>query len=220
MTHDITVIGAGGFGQETLDVIEAIEGERQGTYRLLGVVDDAPSAHARASLQARGVEWLGSVDDWLARAPQTSFIVSIGSPVVRARLAHQLEAQGLLAVTVVHPRATIGTRSSIGAGSVICAGAQISTGVTLGKNVHVNPNGTIGHDACLADNVSINPGAVISGFVSIEDRVLVGAGAVVLQGLTIGRDSVVGAAGCVTRDVAPGMTVVGIPAREYERSTT
>jgi sugar O-acyltransferase (sialic acid O-acetyltransferase NeuD family) len=220
MTQDITVIGAGGFGRETLDVIHAVEAERPGTYRLLGVVDEAPSDLALASLEAGGVEWLGSLDDWLASRPRSSFVLAIGSPTVRARLARRIEAAGPRASSVVHPRATIGTQTIVGPGSVVCAGVQISTGVTLGRHVHVNPNGTIGHNASLADHVSINPGAVISGCVTIEDRVLVGAGAVVLQGLTLGHDSVVGAAGCVTHDVAPDTTVVGVPARERERSTT
>ena len=46
-----------------------------------------------------------------------------------------------------------------------------------------------------------------------ERIVVVGAGSVVLQGLTVGADATVGAAACVTRDVLPAATVVGVPAR-------
>jgi len=49
--------------------------------------------------------------------------------------------------------------------------------------------------------------------VSIGRNVWIGAGAIILPGVTIGDDSIVGAGAVVTRDVAPGTTVVGNPAR-------
>jgi acetyltransferase-like isoleucine patch superfamily enzyme len=44
-----------------------------------------------------------------------------------------------------------------------------------------------------------------------------GAGAVVLPKLTVGADAVLGAGAVAVRDVAPGITVVGVPARPLER---
>jgi len=41
---------------------------------------------------------------------------------------------------------------------------------------------------------------------------------VVLQGLRIGAGAIVGAGAVVTRDVAPGTTVVGIPAEPMRSS--
>ena len=49
--------------------------------------------------------------------------------------------------------------------------------------------------------------------VSIGADVWMGAGAVVLPGVTVGDGAVVGAGAVVTRDVAPGVTVAGNPAR-------
>jgi serine O-acetyltransferase len=47
----------------------------------------------------------------------------------------------------------------------------------------------------------------------IGDNVFIGAGARVLGGITLGDDAKVGANAVVLHDVAPGDTVVGIPAR-------
>ena len=41
----------------------------------------------------------------------------------------------------------------------------------------------------------------------------IGSGATILCGITIGEKAMVGAGAVVTRDVAPGETVVGVPAR-------
>ena len=44
-------------------------------------------------------------------------------------------------------------------------------------------------------------------------RASIGSGAVILGGLTIGEGALVGAGAVVTRDVGPGETVAGVPAR-------
>jgi maltose O-acetyltransferase len=49
--------------------------------------------------------------------------------------------------------------------------------------------------------------------VIIGRNVWIGASAVILPGVTVGDDAIIGAGAIVTRDVAPGATVVGNPAR-------
>jgi serine O-acetyltransferase len=49
--------------------------------------------------------------------------------------------------------------------------------------------------------------------VNIGDGVLVGTGAQILQYINIGENAVVGSGACVVKDVEPGITVVGIPAK-------
>jgi len=49
--------------------------------------------------------------------------------------------------------------------------------------------------------------------IRIGENVWIGGGALVLPGVTIGRDAIVAAGAVVTRDVSPGSTVGGVPAR-------
>lgn len=53
--------------------------------------------------------------------------------------------------------------------------------------------------------------------VRIGRNVWIGGAAIILPGVTIGDDAVVGAGAVVTRDVPPGVTVVGNPARPVRK---
>ncbi len=94
----------------------------------------------------------------------------------------------------------------------------------LGHGVHLHALDpvTIGSDCVLADGVFVGSSdhdredrhqVHGSGPITIGDRVFLGQRSVVLGGVTIGDGATVGANAVVTRDVAPGQTVVGVPAR-------
>ena len=53
----------------------------------------------------------------------------------------------------------------------------------------------------------------------VERGASLGSGAIVLGGVRIGVGALVGAGAVVTRDVAPGTTVRGVPARVAARTT-
>ncbi|MBT2473850.1 acetyltransferase [Microbacterium sp. ISL-103] len=213
MPEDIVVIGAGGFGRETLDVIEAINAAAvEPIWQVVGVVDDAPSGIDEERLAVRGYRHLGGITENLSLLAASRHVIAIGSPSTRSRIAEAL-GEAKAAPALVHPAAVLGSQVTVGAGVVICSGVQISTNVRVGDHVHVNPGAIVGHDTVLDAFVSINPGAVVSGSVEVGAKTLVGAGAVVLQGLRIGDAATVGAAACVTKDVSEALTVIGVPAR-------
>lgn len=215
---NIVVIGAGGFGRETLDVIEAYN--RAGVLpelAVVGVVDDDPSQKNVVRLAARGYSVLGGLEDLERWRFAEHFVLAVGDPQARGALAKRLEAKRFRTVSVVHPEATVGSEFTYADGIVVCGGVQLSTNVHLGRYVHINPNATIGHDVVLSDFVSGNPGAIVSGEVEVRERALVGAGAVILQNLEVEESATVGAGAVVVRDVDRGTAVVGIPADRLVR---
>lgn len=209
----LIIIGAGGFGRETLDVIEATVPHRSAIPEV-AIVDDNPRKVDLERLRARSIHYFGTIHQWIALAgPSDQYVIAIGNPTVRHKVATRLAHVARPAKPLIHPSASIGSMVKLGDGSVVCAGGRISTNVTSGAHTHVNPGATIGHDTTIGNCVSINPGAIVSGNVNIEDRALIGAGAIILQDLTVHHDAIVGAAACVVRDVAPKVTVKGVPAR-------
>jgi len=59
----------------------------------------------------------------------------------------------------------------------------------------------------------LSPGALVNGDVRLAEGVFLGTGAIITPGITIGDHAVIGAGAVVVRDVPPGVTVRGVPAR-------
>ena len=133
----------------------------------------------------------------------------------KGRLAYheKLSARGLKPVTLIHPSAVIARDAEIGEGSQIMAGVVIGSGARIAKQCIVNARVGIDHETVLEDGVEISPGATLCGMIRVGACSWIAAGATVLPMIRIGENAVVGAGSVVNRDVPPGTTVVGIPAR-------
>lgn len=99
----------------------------------------------------------------------------------------------------IHPGAAIGERFFIDHGA----------GVVIGETAEIGDDVTLYHGVTLG-GTSWTPGR---RHPTLGDGVLVGAGAKVLGPITIGAGCRIGANSVVIEDVAPGMTVIGIPGR-------
>jgi len=102
---------------------------------------------------------------------------------------------------------------------------DIHPGARIGRNFFIDHGFVvIGETAEIGDDVTIYQGATLGGtnpdggvtgkrHPTIGDGVIVGLGAAVLGPVTVGARARIGANAVVTKDVAKGATMVGIPAR-------
>lgn len=187
--------------------------------QLAGIEADAVFVDDRlAGSSVNGHEVL-SFEAYAAHSdPDRAVAIAVADPAVRRRLAMQCEKAGLRSFSIRAASVVEMDDVSIGVGALLSPGVIITSNVRIGRHFHGNLNSYVEHDCVIGDFVTFAPGVHCNGNVHIGDGAYIGTGAMIRQGtadrpMTIGAGAVVGMGAVVTRDVAPGTTVVGNPAR-------
>ena len=198
---EVYVVGAGGHARVVVGLLEAAG------RSVAGLFDDDP---ARAGTEVLGVPVLGPALAFAGEGAEA--VLAIGGNAARRAVADRLAGRFRWA-TVVHPVAWVHRSVRLGEGTVVFAGAVVQPEARLGAHVVVNTAASVDHECVVGDLAQIAPGARLAGNVHVDEGAFVGIGASVVQGRRIGAWSTVGAGAVVVRDVPPGVTVVGVPAR-------
>ena len=110
--------------------------------------------------------------------------------------------------------ARIGARCKISSHTFVCEGVTIEDEVFVGNGVvFINdrlPRATSDGELQTEADWQVVPTHIRRG-------ASIGSGAVIMCGVTVGPRAIVGAGAVVTRDVGPGETVAGVPARLRKR---
>ncbi|GAB4218592.1 MAG: acetyltransferase [Rhodoferax sp.] len=124
-----------------------------------------------------------------------------------------LESIGLSCPVLVSAFARVSSSACLGVATQVLPMGVVAARARLGRACIINHGAVVDHECVLGEGVHVAPRATLCGQVTVGDDVFVGAGAVVLPRLTLGVGAMIGAGAVVTRDVEPGTTVVGNPAR-------
>jgi sugar O-acyltransferase (sialic acid O-acetyltransferase NeuD family) len=191
----IVIVGAGGQGRIVADIL----GDRAA-----GFVDDSPALHGTTVL---GLRVFASCDD----IEHDGVIVAIGDNALRRAITERLITEHL--ATAIHPFASIARSATIGEGAMISAGAIVLPRVALGRGVLLNTKSSADHDCVLDEFVHLAPAATLGGNVRIGTETTIGPAATVVSNITIGARVVIGAGAVVLRDLPHDVTAWGVPAR-------
>lgn len=209
MTKSWIVLGGGGHAGVVIDTLLSLG------KSVIGYTD--PLGGTRRILE---IQCLGG-DDVIATYEREEIqlangLGSTGSTERRAALHQHFASRGYAFPPIVHPSAVVARSVQIGTGTQVMAGAVLQPNSRVGENVLVNTRASVDHDCVIESDVHVAPGVTISGSVYIEKGAHIGVGATIVQGRRIGALCIVGAGALVLRDVMPGTTVTGLPARERD----
>jgi sugar O-acyltransferase (sialic acid O-acetyltransferase NeuD family) len=211
--RELLIFGAGGFGREVASWAGRARWQDRG-FEVVAFIDDEPTA-----AELNGWPMLTLVQA-AERFPGGVVLATVGNPKTRERLIGKAAEAGLAPTPpVIHPNVEYDHQYvEIAEGVVICAGSVLTVQISVEAHAQINLDCTVGHDAVIGMHSTLSPGVHISGNVTLEPYTFVGTGAVTVNGfpgkpLVLGEGSVVGAGAVVTKNVAAGATVTGVPAR-------
>jgi len=203
------VYGAGGFGVETMDILQSsIRDGSQKPHRLAFLVD-VPKRDEIIGLPVIAVG---------RHVEGAKVTIAVGEPVDRAHLMDKVASLGLTLASVCSPDAFVSSHAQIGDGVIIAPHVSIQATARIGRNVAINTATIVGHDVVVEDNCVLSSMVNLGGGVHVETLGYIGMGALIKERLRIGRASIVGMGSVVHSDVPDEVIALGNPARVVRRN--
>ena len=212
----IAIYGCGGFGREVAPL--AIESQRAfGQPPNVIFVSDNREEIGRVINGLRVVPF-----DDLRKSQDMKAVIAVADSAMRRSLVKKCEDAGIAFGNITALGSLMLANVEIGEGAIVCSNSIVTANVKIGRHCHINIFSYIAHDCVVGDFVTFAPRVNCNGNVVVEDDAYLGTAATLRHGkagapLRIGKGAVVGMGAVVTRDVAPGVTVIGNPARPMQR---
>ena len=209
----IVIVGAGGFGRETVALIRDIN-EKAHKWDFIGFIDDVACGNT-----VEGDQILGDVAYLLNMDPKPYVAIAIANSDVRERIAKQLSDAGFMFPTLIHPTVSIGPNVSIGQGCIICRNIIFTTNITIGDFCILNLNCSFGHDTVLGSYISMMSHTSIAGDVNIGKGCYFGLHCTVINLVSITENCTFGAGAVVVKNIEESGTYIGVPAEKKSKHT-
>ena len=204
----VALVGCGAQAKYALEILAT-------TGRQVSAVYDPVGKMAGGRLEGREIKPFGPDGAGLLRGDGAGeFLVCLADNRRKERLFNACLAAGLEPASLVHPTAVAASSARLGRGVIVNPLAVIQPHAVVGDGCMVHAGVIVEHDNTIDAFANLGPGAKLAGWVRVGRGSTVFTGAVIAPGVSLGRDVVVGAGSVVLKDVPPGRTVAGVPARE------
>ena len=209
----ITIIGAGGFAKEVLELIIDIEVAKK--FTAFSYINDVCFAEPDKVWKKRKIYGVNVIPESKIDFKKTIIVVGVGDSDIRSKIIKKLPKYTKF-MTLIHPNAKVSKFSDVGDGCIICDGSIISCDVNIKNHTIINNNATIGHDNNIGEFFTASPGVNISGYCTIGDRVYFGANSCIKERLTVCDDVLIGMGGVVVKNITKSGVYVGNPVKKIK----
>lgn len=129
----------------------------------------------------------------------------------------QIIKDGETNIRVVHAGGCyLSNESVVSHGSVVC-NALFEGATFVGENAMIDGLAWVGHNCVVEDNAVLTAGVILCGSSHVKKGAWLGCNTTILNNVVVGERALTGI-GCTTiRDILPGTTAVGNPARTISR---
>jgi sugar O-acyltransferase (sialic acid O-acetyltransferase NeuD family) len=213
--------GAGGFAREVMPIVKEYislltQTSAKEEYRIFFVETD------KTKTELNDYPLISENDFFNIECEERYFNVAIADSRERERIADICIARGAKPMSISSSNSITYDQNEIGEGAIICAYSILTSNAKIGRFFHSNIYSYVAHDCIIGDFVTFAPNVHCNGNVHIKDHAYIGTGAIIKQGnpgrpLVIGEGAIIGMGAVVTKNVEPHTTVVGNPAKLFEK---
>lgn len=190
----IILIGAGGHGVSSADVIE-----QENKYEIYGYIDNRKKKTLNKYKIIGCDKDLGQIRKTVSNAVIT--VGQIKNLFLREKIFKKLIKLKFNLPFLVSPLAYVSKNASIGEGTIIMHKAIVNTQAKIGRNCIINTGAIIEHDVIIEDNCHISTGSIINGGAIIKSNSFIGSDTVIKQKIKIGKASLINAKKFIDKNI-------------------
>jgi acetyltransferase EpsM len=207
----VAIVGGKGNGLVVAQIVEDLAGSGR-EIEVVGFLND----HEPIGSLIGKYPVLGRPGSWTELDADVQLVfalLSVGKMHERSELLAKLQVPESRLATLIHPTALISYDVSVGSGSVVASYVTCQPSSSIGNNSIVRAGANLGHDSKVGDFVDIGPNCTVCGYSSVERGAHVAPNSVVRDSVSVGEFSVLSAGSVALKDIGPGTTWMGNPAR-------
>ena len=211
---DIVILGAGGMGRETYEVIQDTFKDNS-EYRIKGflsdVLDILDDFEGYPPL-------LGTIKDYEVQ-PNDRFILAIGDVAGRRRIAESILERGGEFMTLISNLAKVDCTAQIGRGVIVFPFSHIGANTKIGDFCLMNLHAIVGHDSILGNFTEVCSFSVLGGATQTGEECFFAMQTATGPKVKLGNRVILSLGSVITEDVEDNSFVVGVPGRTYKRKS-
>ena len=211
--YNIIILGAGGMGRETCEVIEDAYVNNL-SYRIKGFLSDVPDALKNFEMNYPPL--IGSIKDYEIQ-DNDRFVLAIGDVAGRRKVAESILQRGGKFLTLIHPTAKVFRTATLGQGVIIFPFAYVGADAVVGDFCLINSYAGCGHDVKLGAFSEQCPYSALSGGVETGEECFFGVHSVVAPKTKLGNRVVISQGSALQKSQLDDSLIVGVPGKKIRQ---